>query len=755
MSLRILGHAVKRREDPALITGAGRFVADMHLDGMLHAVFVRSDVVHGQVETIETETARAMPGVVAVFAAGDLDLRPLQPRNVDPVFSRPPLAVTARYIGDPVAVVIAGEERQAFDAAAEVFVEYQTLPTAIDPETAARPDAPLLFPEHGSNVALAEGIGGDADPLAGADIVIRQRLVNQRVAPVPMEPGTILAAVIDGRLTAWVGTQHPVGARRGLASSLGLEPADVRVLAPAIGGGFGAKGDLYPEHAVVAAAAIKLGRPVRWLERRTENLVNMVHGRGQIQDAALGATTEGRVVGLDLDIVADVGAYPAAATWLPRYTLEMTSGTYTIPKIRARFRSVATNTTPLGPYRGAGRPEATQMIERMMDLLARELDLDPVEVRRRNFIAPFTSPHRTASGAVYDSGDYRMALDTVLDRAGHAGWIAERDRRRAGGDRLQLGIGVSSYVEVTVGQTPPQDFGGVRVLAGGRIVARAGGSSHGQGHATAFAQIVADRFQVPIDQVEVVQSDTDAIPRGGGTYASRTIQLAGSSLHDASEQVIEAARLLAAEELEVDPRDLVIVPGEGLAVTGSPESTLTWGRLAMIAADAGSGLAAESELRQNNSTYPFGAHVAVVELDTETGWARLVYHAAVDDCGNMINPMLVKGQQHGGIAQGAGQALFEHMRYDDDGIPLTANLATYLIPAATDLPSFAVSSAVTPTSLNPLGAKGVGEAGTLGSTPAIHSAVMDALAPFGIDHLDMPLTPAKIWGAIQGREPPT
>jgi carbon-monoxide dehydrogenase large subunit len=523
------------------------------------------------------------------------------------------------------------------------------------------------------------------------------------------------------------------------------------VVAPAIGGGFGAKGDLYPEHAVVAASAIALDRPVRWLERRSENFVNMVHGRNQIQDVALAADRDGRVTGLSVDIVADVGAYPGVATWLPRYTVEMASGTYDIPEIRVQFASVATNTTPGGPYRGAGRPEAIQMIERMMDLLAAELHLDPVEVRRRNLIPPFEETHVTASGAAYDSGNYPMVLDTVLSTLEYQTWIGERARRRAKGTSHPIGVGVSTYVEVTVGETPDHDHATVRVLADGTIEARCGGSSHGQGHETAFAMIVADRFDVPMERIAVIQSDTDLVARGGGTYASRTLQLAGSSLFLASQDVIEDARRAAAGALEAAPEDLVIVPGVGLGVAGDPGSTMTWSGIATLIESGGEELSRFRDERQGASSYPFGAHLAVVEVDVETGWCRLLAHVAVDDCGTIINPMLVKGQQHGGIAQGAGQALFEHMQFDEAGFPVTANMASYSIPAAPDLPSFVVMNTCTPTALNPLGAKGIGEAGTLGSTPAIHSAVVDALASFGVRHVDMPLTPHTIWRAINGQ----
>ncbi len=745
----ILGHAVKRREDPALVTGRGTYIGDMNPPGMLHAVFVRSPIPHGMVSRIDTVQALDVPGVVAVFGPDDLELNPLTPWNVDAAFSRPPLARHARYVGDPIAVVIAESEARAVDAAALVWPSFEELESVIDPFEAMGPNAPLLFPDYDTNVALSEGLNTDTDPTDHGEIVVRHRLVNQRLAPVPMEPAAALVVPgPDGRMTAWIGTQDPFGARADLAATLGRDPESIRVVVPAIGGGFGAKGDLYPEHAVVAAAASALARPVRWLERRGENFVNMVHGRNQVQDIALAADRDGRITGLSVDIVADVGAYPGVATWLPRYTVEMASGTYRIPEIRVQFTSVATNTTPAGPYRGAGRPEATQMIERMMDLLAGEVDLDPVELRRRNLIPRFEEPHITASGAIYDSGDYEAALEALLATAEYGTWMAERDRRRRAGSSHPIGVGVSTYVEVTVGKTPDHDHATVRVLSDGIIEARCGGSSHGQGHQTAFAMIVADRFDVPVERVDVIQSDTDLVPRGGGTYASRTLQLAGSSLLLASDDVIEDARRAAADELEAAPQDLVVLPGVGLGVVGDPGSLITWGEIAMLIESGGDELSRSRDERQGASTYPFGAHLAVVEVDVDTGWCRLVTHVAVDDCGTIINPMLVKGQQHGGIAQGAGQALFEHMRFDSSGFPLTANMASYSIPAATDLPSFVVSNTTTPTRLNPLGAKGVGEAGTLGSTPAIHSAVIDALASFGVKHIDMPLTPHAIWRAI-------
>lgn len=749
----ILGNAVRRREDPRLIRGAGSYVGDMAPDGTLHAVFVRSHVAHGRVTAVDTAEAKDSPGVVDVAIASDVNVAPLSIWDTPPQCARPVLSTTVRHVGDPIAVVIAETERLAQDAAALVFADIEAAPTVVDPVEALDENAPLLFPELGSNVALEGHAGTTADPLAGAEVIVEARLVNQRLAALPLEgAGGLAVPEADDRLTMYLSIQDVFNTRNSLADMLGMDPDEVRVIAPDVGGGFGAKGDLAVEHAVIADAARRHGRPVRWVETRTENLINMPHGRAQIQHVRLGAKADGRLVGYQLDVIADLGAYPTVATWLPRYTLEMAAGCYDIPQISASFRSVVTNTTPTGPYRGAGRPEAIQAIERAMDLLAGELGMTPVDLRRRNLIAPFTTSVPTEAGAVYDSGDYPAALQLAIDAAGYESWVAKRDRRRLEKERRQLGVGVACYVEVTVGKTPSQEFGAVELGHDGSVVASAGGANHGQGHETAFAQIVADRFEIPMERIVIKQGDTGEVPKGGGTYASRTVQLAGSSLYESSEELIRLAGEVAANVLEADPHDMAVVPGVGIGVAGSPGSAVPWGDLATTYEDRhGTPLRVEREYPQGASTYPFGTHVAVVEVDVETGEVELLDHTAVDDCGTVINPMLVKGQQHGGIAQGVGQALLEHARFDDYGNPITANLMTYLAPAASDLPSFRVLSPVTPTPLNPLGAKGVGEAGTLGSTPAVHSAVIDALRPFGTNHLDLPLRPESLWQAINDR----
>lgn len=749
----VLGNAVIRREDPRLIRGEGSYVGDMVPAGLLHAAFVRSDVPHGRVTDVDIDEATAIPGVVEIVTAKDIDLDPLVIWGSPEACARPPLATVVRYVGDPIALVVATSERAAADAASAIFAEIESFPSIVDPEQALQEGAPILFPELGGNVALEEQTGwASGDPLAGADVVVEARLVNQRLAPVPLEGSACLAQPEpDGRITVYLSTQDVFNTRNDLAAMLRVEPGDLRIVAPDVGGGFGAKGDLMIEHAVVTDAARRLRAPIRWVEPRTVNLKNMVHGRAQAQTVRVGAKDDGTLVGLQLDVIADLGAYPGVATWLPRYTMEMASGCYSIPRVAASFRSVVTNTTPTGPYRGAGRPEAIQAVERAMDLLALELGMDPVDLRRKNLILPFEKPIVTAIGTTYDSGDYASALDAALEASSRSEWTRQRDERRARGDRLQLGVGVACYVEVTVGKTPLSEFGSVELLADGNVLVRAGGANHGQGHHTAFAQIVASRFELPPERVVVRQGDTDEVRTGGGTYASRTVQLAGTSLFIASDAVISEAREVAAEKLEAAAEDVTVVPGVGLGVIGAPGSAVSWAELARFAENSGRDpLLAERESPQPAATYPFGAHVAVVEVDTETGWTRLIQHTAIDDCGNVINPMLVKGQQHGGIAQGFGQALLEHARFDDDCNPLTSNLTTYPIPAATDLPSFRTMSHVTPTPHNPLGAKGVGEAGTLGSTPAIHSAVIDALRPFGVQHVDMPLRPERVWRAIHG-----
>jgi carbon-monoxide dehydrogenase large subunit len=745
----ILGNPVRRVEDPRILLGGARYVADLDLPAGLTAHFVRSTMAHARLGSVDTTTAAKMPGVAGVYTADDLALADLPGFPMAPsVMSRPPLARgTVRFVGEAVAVVVAETVEQAADAAGEVIVDYDPLPGVADAEAALADGAPLLFPDAGSNLATEFDFGRVPDVLDGADRVVSARIRNQRLAPVPLEVNAA-AAVPEGddRLTLWVSSQHPFGLKDPLAGILGIPSDKVRVVCPAVGGGFGAKIPIYPEYVVISVAARRLGRPVRWVETRTESMMGLVHGRDQTQHVEIGVKDNGTIVGLRANIIANAGAYPAIGALLPSFTRNMSSGVYAIPKIDVKTTAVVTNTTSVGAYRGAGRPEAAAMIERVVDMVAAELGLDPVDVRRRNLIPPFDSPHTTAVGSVYDVGDYAAALDEVLRLAGYDDLRRQQQARRERGDRLALGIGLSVYVEITGGPGPMPEYGSVEVHADGSATARTGTSPHGQGHETAFAQIVSAILGVPMEQVRVLHSDTDAVPESNGTYGSRSLQLGGSSIYVAAENVLAMAKQRAADLLEANPDDLVLFDDGRFGVAGTPARSVGWEELA--GADDRP-LSAEHRHAQPNNTYPFGAHIALVEVDTETGAVNLLRMVAVDDCGRILNPMLAEGQVHGGLAQGIAQALFEEFAYDDEGTPLTATLADYLMPSAAELPTYETAHTSTPTPLNPLGAKGIGESGTIGSTPAVQNAVVDAVAHLGVRHIDMPLTPERVWRAIQ------
>jgi aerobic carbon-monoxide dehydrogenase large subunit len=667
---------------------------------------------------------------------------------------------------------VAETRAAAADAAELVVVDYEPRPAAVDPEAATEPGAPLQFEAAGTNVAAGSRDAG-ADPLSGAEIVVRGRFENQRMAVLPMEGNAI--AVIPGDptseeggaghdLTVYVATQMPHGWRNQAVEMFGLDPARLRVVAPHVGGAFGGKAGVAPEHAVAVAAALRLGRPVKWVETRSENLVAMPHGRGQVQYVELGLRPDGTIVGLRCRVIGDGGAYAGFGGGLAGWTTKlMAQGPYRIPSIGYDVATVATNTTPMGAFRGAGRPEATAFLERILDMGAAELGLDPAEIRRRNFLPPEAFPVQTVMGATYDSGDYGAALTEALRLAGYEALRAEQADRRRRGDRRLLGIGLASYVEITAGGNG-QEWGSVEVHTDGTVTVKAGTSAHGQGHATAFAMLVADRLGLPMPAVRYVQSDTALVPTGGGTGGSRSLQLGGTAVAGAAEAVLAAGRSLAAQLLEAAESDIVVSDGGRLGVAGVPARALSWAELAVAGEKQGTPLVAEQDFVQPGATFPFGTHVAVVEVDVETGLVRPLRHIAVDDCGRVLNPLLVAGQQHGGIAQGIGQALWEAVAYDGDGNPLTATLADYGPPSAAELPSFEVSGTETPTPLNPLGAKGIGESGTVGSMPAVQNAVVDALGHLGVRHLDPPLTPERVWRAIDAaragrlpspwREPP-
>ena len=758
MSGSFVGAAVKRVEDPRFITGRGRYLANLPLEGALHLVPVRSQVPHGRIASIDTDEARAMPGIVAIFTAADFDLKPIPhglrflPENLE----RPVLALdTVRFVGDLVAVVVGESEQQAADAAALVWVDYDILPSVGTLSAAMEDGAPVVYPDLGSNIIAELDDDPIEDLFAGADHVVEVDIHNQRLAAIPLEPNNAAAIPIDGGIKVWAGSQHIHGHQAALANILRLERHQVHAIVPDMGGGFGAKFEAYPEQVVTAAAALELGRPVRWQESRTQNLAGMYHGRAQSQHLEVGVTKDGRIVGLKVELVQDVGGYPSFGAYLPRMTKAMASGVYAIPRIETHIKIVTTNTTPTHAYRGAGRPEATAMIERTIDVIATRLGMDPAEVRRKNLISSDAFPYTTATGSGYDSGDYEMALDHVLERGGYHELRAEQARRRSAGGRLQLGLGLSTYVEVTA-PFSKKEWSAVEVHEDSTVTVAVGTSSHGQGHATAYAQIIGDLFGIPYTDVEVVQGDTAIVPRGGGTGGSRSLQLGGSAVLGAGEVVLERAKLLMANHLEASSEDIVVTGDGGLGVAGVPHARMSWGEIARAAAHEAPaleeeelGLRGEYNFEQGAATYPFGAHLVVVEVDVETGEVELLRVVTCDDAGTIMNPILIKGQVHGGIAQGVGQALSEAVLYDDEGYLLSANLTSYLIPVATDMPLFEVANTETPTPHNVLGAKGIGEAGTIGSTPAVQNAVIDALSHLGIEHLDMPLTPHKVWEAIQ------
>jgi carbon-monoxide dehydrogenase large subunit len=749
----VMGQRVLRREDSRFLRGEGLYVESIELPGALHATFVRSPYAHARIVEIDASAARALPQT-QVFTAADVDLDTFQPPpfpGLDQRMGRPFLASeVVRFVGDIVAVVLTETRADGVDAAELVVVDYDPLPVVIDP-TRALADEELLYPEAGTNVCMSHPTERDDSLFESCDAVVSGRLVSQRLAACPLEPRSC-AAIFgdDGRLTVWLSTQTPHQDRDGLARTLGLERADVRVVAPDVGGGFGAK-MLAVEELLIAWLARHTGRPIRWTETRSENMIAMAHGRAAVLDFTIGGSGDGAVEAFRLRILQDVGAYPRVGAVLPRFTSLMASGVYAIPKIESEFTCVVTNTTPIGPFRGAGRPEATQAIERAMDLFAAELGLDPTEVRRRNLIASDAFPTTTASGAQYDCGDYERALDLALATAGYEALREEQRARREQGDTRALGIGVSVYVEITNGLVEPE-FGAVEITSEGEAILRTGSFSHGQGHETTFAMIVADRLGLPVTAVRVLKGDTDEISQGVGTYGSKSTQIGGVAAQQAANVVAERARNLAAEQLEANAEDVVLdLDGGGFHVVGSPTPSLSWRDLAERLHSEGrlGELRAEEIFKAGAPTFPFGAHVAVVEVDTETGSVELRRLVAVDDAGRIINPVVADGQVHGGVATGIAQALFEEVAYDAEGNPLTGTFLSYSFPSAAELPSFDRVEMETPTPINALGAKGIGESGTIGATPAVQSAVIDALAPFGVRHVDMPANGERVWRALQ------
>ncbi|MBM45101.1 MAG: carbon monoxide dehydrogenase [Acidimicrobiaceae bacterium] len=748
----ILGNAVTRKEDPGLLTGSNAYVDDLDIDSV-RIVFVRSTMAHASLLEVDTSEAINMPGVLAVYTADNLNMDAVnQSEFMDPSMNRPPLAVgRVRFVGDIIAAVIAETHSQAADAAEQIIIDYDPLPANADIEAALEEGTDILWEGAESNVCFAIGNEYDGpDVNEGADTVVSERIVTQRLAGVPMEPNGCVAIPEGDSMTFYASTQAAHGLRDGLAPSIGLEPDNLRVIAPWVGGGFGPKAGLYIEFILCAKAAQELNRPVKWTEQRGENMLSMAQGRAMVMNAELGVNNDGSIVGLKARVVADAGAYPAIGAILPMLTMQLSQAVYDIPAIDFFAQSVVTNTTFIGAYRGAGRPEATQMVERILDKAANAIGMDPAELRRKNYLQPEAFPLTTLVGANYDSGEYERSLDAVLEASGYADLRAEQKRRRESDDPMLLGIGVSSYVEVTAPIGLHVEYGSCEINDDGSATIKVGTSSHGQGHDTAFSMIVNDVLGIAMDDVTHIDADTEEVARGAGTMGSRSLQAGGSAIYEASQVVLEKGKQLAASLLEASAEDIVV--GEGaLQVAGVPAKSISWADLASAAVEQEieGGLAHELDFDGTDSTYPFGSHVAVVEIDRDTGHVELLRHIAVDDCGTILNPMLVHGQQHGGIAQGIAQALWEHVQYDEDANPVTASLMDYLMPSAAELPSFEVSNTETASPRNPLGAKGIGESGTIGSTPAVHNAVCDAVAHLGIEHVDMPCTPQAVWKALQ------
>lgn len=756
-----IGARQPRLEDEALLTGAERYTADLREPGALRAVFVRSTAAHARIADIDVGEARQAPGVVAVLTSRDLAVPrvflPAFGQLINDAYHRVPLADgTVRFAGEIVAVVVAETLAQAEDAAELVSVDYDPLPVVIDPLAAAADGAPLLFPETGTNVALQ--LPFEAGTRADSPVRVSCRVSNPRMAVAPMEGLAIVAVPGENgkKLTLWLSSQMPHGFRDLTAALLGMDAADLRVVCPAVGGGFGGKTPAEPDYVLVAAVARHLGRPVAWIQARSENLLTM-QARGHIFDVTLEATRDGKVTSLQADGVTDVGAYPGVGIGMVLTVRSLATGAYDIPHARFGVRCVATNTAPTGAFRGAGRPEAIQMIERAMDVLAAELGIDPVELRRRNFIQPGQFPYTTVMGEHFDSADFDKTLTEALRLVDYDSVRKEQQRRRQEDDDLLLGIGVSCYVEVSAGTMGfDAEYASVEVGPDGTVTVVAGTSGHGQGHWTTYAQIVASAMGVPAEQVRLVQSDTERVKSGMGTGGSRSAQIGGSAVRRACDEVVEQARQLVAHLLEAAPADIEVVPGSGLGVRGDPEAAIGWAELATAIRDdtrrpapLAPRLFADPGFDQGGGTSPFGCHIVVVEVDRRTGLVTIARVVAVDDCGVVINPMLAEGQVHGGLAAGLGQVLFETALFDEDGNPVTTTFADYGMPSAADLPSYETAHTVTPTTLNPLGVKGLGEAGTTGSVAAAHNAVADALAHLGLGRIDLPLTPLRIWEALQ------
>jgi carbon-monoxide dehydrogenase large subunit len=764
-----------RLEDPPLLRGLARFLDDLPFDAA-EACFVRSPIANGAITSIDVAAAAGLDGVLAVLTADDLALGALRGHDaLSAVFDRAPLAGDrVRFVGEPVAVVVAATRPIAVDAAEAVEVTYAPEVALIDPSRALADD-PVLFGEHGTNVVFERALPDGEEVLDGADHVVRLHCRNQRLAAAPMEPDGVLAVPGDGRdeITVWASTQRVHRVRDAIAAALGVDPAGVRVRAPHVGGGFGGKFEPSPETVVVAAAARRLRRPVRWVQTRTENLQTMPHGRAQLQHGALALTADGEFRALWIDVLNDAGAHPMVGAVIPNATVLMAPGPYRIPAVGGRGRAATTNTAPLGAYRGAGRPEATALLERLVDRAGAHLGLDPLDLRRRNLI-PSGEPHVSATGMRYDTGDPRACLDAAARRIDYDHVRRQQAEARAAGVSRLIGVAVVLWMDCTP-MNRPGEYASIDVRLDPhdadrvRVVVRDGANDQGQSHRTTWARLITAGTGLDGDMVHLELGDTDEVPSGEGAGSARSLMLAGGAVAEAAAIVARQARLVAAHLLEAAPDDIVTT-ADGAIVSGAPARLVSWGRIAAAAAStslpasiaeelaaergvlAGCGLGAGVEFEQPGPTFPYGAHATVVEVDAETGAVEIVRFVAVDDCGTVINPTAVAGQQHGGIAQGIAQALFEEVVYDDEGNPLTSTLADYAVPSAADLPSLDVGVLPTRSPVNALGTRGIGQGGAIGAAVAVQNAVIDAVAHLGVDHIDLPLTPGKVWRAIESAQ---
>jgi len=772
-----LGRPIKRKEDAKLLHGRTNWTDNIQLPGTLHMAILRSPFAHANITKLDVSGALQQPNVVAAYGADELgDLNgsvpcvwPVTDDIVMPDF--PSLAKgKVRQVGDCVAVVLATDAKHAADALEAIDVEYEPLDAIVDMEAALAPDSPILHEDAGTNQCYVYNLGGGYDDAkAKADVVVKRRFINQRLIPTFMEPRSVVAAPMgmSDEITVWSSTQIPHILRVLIALVTGIPENNLRIVAPDVGGGFGGKLQIYREEILVTQIARKLGRPVKWTESRSEDMVATHHGRDQIQDIEIAATKDGTLLGLKVDLLANMGAYLQIITpGTPLLGMFMYPAIYKMDAYDFQCTGVFTSTTPTDAYRGAGRPEATYAIERIMDELAAELDMDPMALRQKNWITHEEFPYTTVAGLTYDTGNYEAATAKAMDLFGMDELRAEQQRRRESGDPVQLGIGISTFTEMC-GLAPSRTLGALKYVAGGwehatirmlptgKVELITGTSPHGQGHETAWSQIAASILGIGVEDIEVVHGDTGRAPYGMDTYGSRSLAVGGQAIKKAADNLIEKAKVIAAHQLECSPGDLEFADGQ-FSVKGDPEKAQPLAAVAFEAFTAHNlpdgvepTLQGEATVDPADFSYPHGTHLAAMEVDTETGQVTVRKYVAVDDVGVQVNPMIVEGQVHGGLAQGIAQALYEGAFYDEDGLPLNANLSTYLIPAAPDLPSFITDRTETPSTTHPLGTKGVGEAGTIASTPAIINGVVDALRPLGVTDVAMPATPMTVWKTIQ------